>query len=413
MTSEVFKKRGLTQQQLDVPISFKHCREFSEKLAEWESLAPRLYLTDTDIATIKHDHQLNLRSQCSACLTKWQDKFGSQATFLNLAQALEGSVDRIEKLCEYFKTISGSENEVGVNGRETEISVRLAEEDETNAETRASEAEKRAKIVEEQWLVERKQINIIEEKVLHEGQWGDIKVAQFEYTKVAAKSFNLSHLKQPVSSQPAQNKWYRKFISDMNIIASFRHPNLVLFLGACVDHEAIIVLTELMHTSLKQQLLRKNVSFTEKQVITISLDVARALHYLHYRGVVHDNITSDHILLEPLADQKWKAKVIDSGLHNLRKVLLPDFRPMYVSPSKLSTTKTDVYSFAVVLLEMMCKDIYDFGMVVSEMCTIQTASNSIKDQRLRRLVINCTQEARKNRPSADKIIIELEQHNKD
>ena len=97
----------LTPQQLDFPISFKQCVEFSEKLTEWEPLAPRLDLTDTDIATIKHDHPLNLRSQCSACLTKWQGKLGSQATFLKLAQALKEteSMNRVEKLIDIFKTV--------------------------------------------------------------------------------------------------------------------------------------------------------------------------------------------------------------------------------------------------------------------------------------------------------------------
>ena len=106
---DVLLRYHLTRQQLDVPISFKQCVKFSEKLTEWEPLAPRLYLTDADsvIATIRHDHQLNLRSQCSACLTKWQGKLGCHATFLKLAQALKDieSMDRVEKLIDIFKTV--------------------------------------------------------------------------------------------------------------------------------------------------------------------------------------------------------------------------------------------------------------------------------------------------------------------
>ena len=100
-------KYDLTPQQLDVPISFNNCVEFSEKLTEWEPLAPRLDLKKVDIAAIKHDHK-NLRPQCSACLTKWQEKFGSQATFLKLAQALKKveKMDCVEMLCEIFKTVN-------------------------------------------------------------------------------------------------------------------------------------------------------------------------------------------------------------------------------------------------------------------------------------------------------------------
>ena len=98
---------GLTSQQLDVPISFKQCVEFSEKLTEWEPLAPRLDLKDTDIARIRENNPQNLGSQCSACLTKWQVKLGSQATFLKLAQALKEieSMDRVEKLIDISKTV--------------------------------------------------------------------------------------------------------------------------------------------------------------------------------------------------------------------------------------------------------------------------------------------------------------------
>ena len=103
---DVLLRNGLTSQQLDVSISFKQCVEFGEKLTEWEALAPRLDLTDVDIAMIHKDHPLNFRSQCSACLTKWQGKFGSQATFLKLAQALKEieSMNRVEKLIDIFKS---------------------------------------------------------------------------------------------------------------------------------------------------------------------------------------------------------------------------------------------------------------------------------------------------------------------
>ena len=101
----------LTPEQLNIPISFKHCMEFAEKLTEWEPLAPRLDLEQAEIITIQHDHPLNLRSQCSACLTKWQKKLGRSATFWKLAQALKEmeSMDPIEKLIEIFlKSISAT-----------------------------------------------------------------------------------------------------------------------------------------------------------------------------------------------------------------------------------------------------------------------------------------------------------------
>ena len=103
---DVLQNYDLTPQQLDIPMPFNHRMEFAEKLTEWEPLVPRLGLTEVHKASIRKDNPQNHRSQCSACLTKWHDKFGSQATFLKLAQALKDmeSMDRVEKLIDIFKT---------------------------------------------------------------------------------------------------------------------------------------------------------------------------------------------------------------------------------------------------------------------------------------------------------------------
>ena len=103
---DVLRKNDLTPQQLDIPMPFNQRMEFAEKLTEWEPLVPRLGLTEVHKASIRKDYQ-NHRSQCSACLTEWHDKFGSQATFLKLAQALEQmeNMDHVEKLIDIFKTV--------------------------------------------------------------------------------------------------------------------------------------------------------------------------------------------------------------------------------------------------------------------------------------------------------------------
>ena len=64
----------------------------------------------------------------------------------------------------------------------------------------------------------------------------------------------------------------------MSIAARIHHPNLVQFIGATLEGEPVI-LTELMATSLRAVLERR--LFNHAQITSISLDVARALNYLH------------------------------------------------------------------------------------------------------------------------------------
>ena len=71
----------------------------------------------------------------------------------------------------------------------------------------------------------------------------------------------------------------RLFTREMNMAAHARHPNLLQFIGATMDNNPII-LTELMPTSLRRVLEEGN-PLSHGQIVSIALDVARALNYLH------------------------------------------------------------------------------------------------------------------------------------
>ena len=64
----------------------------------------------------------------------------------------------------------------------------------------------------------------------------------------------------------------------MSIVTRVCHPNLGQFFGSTMDREPII-LTELMATSLRAALEHR--PFNHTHVMAISLDVSRALNYLH------------------------------------------------------------------------------------------------------------------------------------
>ena len=101
----------------------------------------------------------------------------------------------------------------------------------------------------------------------------------------------------------------------MDIAAKIRHPNLLLFIGATREGEAVI-LTELMPTSLRRELQRQDMP--RVQITSIAQDVACALRYLHQwrpSPIIHRDISSANVLLEPLPNG-WRAKVSDFGSAN-------------------------------------------------------------------------------------------------
>ena len=292
---------------------------------------------------------------------------------------------------------------------EAEQRAQASEERAIEAERRVQEAEQRAQEFEEraraaesewQWVVERREIHITED-VLGGGGWGEVKVAKFRGTKVAAKSLY----------QAIRSGYYRQlFIREMNMASRIRHPNLVQFIGACME-DGMVILTELMPTSLRKELEREDYHMTADHLIVISLDVAKALNYLHQMQpdpVIHRDISSANVLLEPLADQQWRAKVADYGSVNFQQQL-SSINPgsiVYASPEAgnptLQSPKMDIFSFGVLLVEMCTAEF-------PEVSARERLIASIRDPEWVGLIRRCTHQSGENRPSADQIIAELQQ----
>ncbi len=151
------------------------------------------------------------------------------------------------------------------------------------------------------------------------------------------------------------------FRREMQMAARLHHPNLVQFIGATLEG-VMMILMELMPTSLRKQ-IEADEYITPNIVKHISLDIVRALNYLHNMKpdpMIHRDISSANVLLEPLLPPKyWKAKVTDYGSVNLVRQLHTENpgSPVYSAteaaiPSQ-QTPKMDIYSFGVLMLEML------------------------------------------------------------
>ena len=236
---------------------------------------------------------------------------------------------------------------------EMAVRVRQAEQTAREAQERARMTEQRAQRLEARghdhfWVVNREEIQLTNQE-LGRGGWAVVRVAKFRGLRVAAKCLHTLI----VSDYNRQ-----LFVREMSIAARVRHPNLVQFIGAMMDGEPII-LTELMSTSLRAVLERR--PFNPAQITSISLDVARALNYLHLMHpdpIIHRDISSANVLLEPGPSNSWRAKVSDYGSANFLQQLRTagPGNPTYAAPEadipSQQSPKMDVYSYGVLLLEM-------------------------------------------------------------
>ena len=244
------------------------------------------------------------------------------------------------------------------------------------------------------WVVEKEEVQLTEQ-VIGRGGWGVVKVAKFRGLRVAAK-----FLYEVILSDYNQEH----FIREMIIASKIRHPNLLLFIGATREGQAII-LTELMPTSLRKELQKK--ILPQVQITSIAQDVACALRYLHQwrpSPIIHRDISSANVLLEPLPNG-WRAKVSDYGSANFMNAVttVAPGSPAYAAPEARypdqHSPKMDTFSFGILLLEMCVRKLPESGKVQRE-----AQIKQIKWTAMASLVRRCSKERPADRPSMGDIM---------
>nr|XP_019070734.1 probable serine/threonine-protein kinase DDB_G0278509 isoform X2 [Solanum lycopersicum] len=152
---------------------------------------------------------------------------------------------------------------------------------------------------------------------------------------------------------------------EIDIMKRLRHPNVLLFMGAVSSQEKLAIITEYMpRGSLFKALHRNNPPLDLKRRLRMALDVARGMCYLHRRNppIVHRDLKSSNLLV----DKSWTVKVGDFGLSKLKHATFLTANsgrgtPQWMAPEVLrnepSTEKSDVFSFGVILWELMTESV--------------------------------------------------------
>ena len=292
------------------------------------------------------------------------------------AREMEGRVREVEGRVreENARANRAEQGSTQLEGRVREMVGRVREESEranraeqeanrrvTDVEQAAQHDRERAQVLQQQvdeletrlraadfWVVQSDDVHLTDEEI-GRGGWAVVKVAHFRGLRVAAKCL-YEQLVYPYHREIFQR--------EMSFAAKLRHPNLLQFIGATVE-PAMIILTEVMPTSLRALVNRTRL--TNKQIVSIALDVARALNYLHLmrpHPILHRDLSSANVLLEPTPEDGWRAKVSDYGTANFSQCLqtVNPGSPVYSAPEahnpEMQSAKMDIYSFGVLLIEM-------------------------------------------------------------
>ncbi|KAF8410933.1 hypothetical protein HHK36_003470 [Tetracentron sinense] len=221
------------------------------------------------------------------------------------------------------------------------------------------------------WLEGPKRKNVVSASGILKYSYKDLQKATYNFTtEIGQGAFGPVYKAQMYTGETVAVKVLatnskqgeKEFLTEVLLLGRLHHRNLVNLVGYCAEKgQHMLIYVYMSNGSLASHLYsEKHEPLSWDLRVCIALDVARGLEYLHDGAVppiVHRDIKSSNILL----DHSMRARVADFGLSREEMVnphasnirgTFGYLDPEYVS-SRAFTKKSDVYSYGVLLFELI------------------------------------------------------------
>ncbi|GMH11780.1 hypothetical protein Nepgr_013621 [Nepenthes gracilis] len=204
----------------------------------------------------------------------------------------------------------------------------------------------------EEWTTDLRKLNM--GPAFAQGAFGKLYRGTYDGEEVAIKI-----LERPESDPERAQVMEQQFQQEVMMLATLKHPNIVRFIGGCRKPMVWCIVTEYAKGGSVRQFLmkRQNRSVPLKLAVKQALDVARGMEYVHGLGLIHRDLKSDNLLI--FSDKS--IKIADFGVARI-EVRTEGMTPetgtyRWMAPEMIQhrpyTQKVDVYSFGIVLWELI------------------------------------------------------------
>ncbi|KAL6629406.1 hypothetical protein ACP70R_029171 [Stipagrostis hirtigluma subsp. patula] len=201
----------------------------------------------------------------------------------------------------------------------------------------------------EEWHIEFSEITVGTRVGI--GFFGEVFRGTWNGTDVAIKVF----LEQDLTTENMED-----FCNEISILSRLRHPNVILFLGACMKPPHLSLVTEYMEMSSLYNLIHSRAQRTKlhwRRRLKMLRDICRGLMCMHRLKIVHRDLKSANCLV----NKHWTVKICDFGLSRVMSDSAMNDNssagtPEWMAPELIRnepfTEKCDIFSFGVIMWEL-------------------------------------------------------------
>eukprot|EP01060_Flectonema_neradi_P017999 TRINITY_DN24818_c0_g1_i1.p1 TRINITY_DN24818_c0_g1~~TRINITY_DN24818_c0_g1_i1.p1 ORF type:complete len:616 (+),score=70.26 TRINITY_DN24818_c0_g1_i1:125-1972(+) len=212
----------------------------------------------------------------------------------------------------------------------------------------------------------------LSDTVLGEGSYGKVHLGDYQGTSVAVKTRK--------SDQPPKEEEIQEWKKELRLMTKMRHPYVLLLIGACVEENNVMIVTELCEGTLRSlnRCEKRGGSFLWRTKLGWCHQIAMAMSYLHQQGILHCDLKPSNVFI---SRDSRSVRIADFGLSitksNREQRSTSTARDPKTGERLFSNSQGSIPgTFAFIAPEIWAEeefssaaDVYSFGVTILEIIT--------------------------------------------